>query len=139
MEIKVKDLLEALKNADPEDNISIAMNSGCCGDMEYLDVNDINHSEYPFSKRGDKNYYSYIQITCDALPGYRSCRQVGGTKRDHKKYWMKKNGTHRPWAKITDVDLDQALAWADSQKPFATHRNEAWFEHFKRAIGMVNP
>lgn len=139
MEIKVKDLLEAFKNADPEDGVHVVMDSGCCGDTEFLEVHDVDHRQDTYGKRGDKNFYSFVQIQCNSIEGYGSCGQVGKTKRDHKLHWMKRNGPYRPWAKITDVDLDQALAWADSQAPFASHRNEKWLEHFKRAIGMVNP
>lgn len=136
MGIKIKDLLEVFKNADPEDSIHVVMGSGCCGDTEFLDVDSVDHRQNFYSKRGDKNFYSFIQIQCDSIEGYGSCGQVAATKRNHKQHWLKKNGHYRPWAKITDMDLAQAIKYADSHYALPVGLSEDWLEHFKQAIGM---
>lgn len=76
--MKVKDLLEELKNLDPEDDVFVQMNSGCCGETEEMTVYDIE----AFKDCG-------LFIRCEALPGYKSCIQADGTIKRDKEYWDK--------------------------------------------------
>lgn len=139
MNLKVKELLEILQKCNPENDISFAMDSGCCGDYEEMEFSDISHYE------GDSKIklpdgtiehtpYSYPFIRLQSLPGYQSCRQTGATKRNHKKHWLRKNGTYRPTVTVTDVDIKQAIIWATSNSSFGTPN---WVEHFERAIGII--
>jgi hypothetical protein len=44
--MKVKDLLIELQKADPEADLVFSHGDGCCGDREYLDLEDTYFNEY---------------------------------------------------------------------------------------------
>lgn len=69
--VKVKDLLEELRGLPEDANISIQLDSGCCGDVEYLEINTID------SYAPSKHYEGSINIRCNSLPGYESCISAG--------------------------------------------------------------
>lgn len=83
--MKAKELLELLSKVGPEAEIAFSMNSGCCGDYEYLEPYDTDISNY--STKTEK--HEFVSIYFPSLPGYHSCIQVGGTVRDDKEYWEK--------------------------------------------------
>lgn len=72
--MKVKELLEELKNVNPELELIVAIDVGCCGDEEYLVIDDVD---------GRKIYLN------NHLPGFRSCRQYADTRNRHEEYWNK--------------------------------------------------
>lgn len=76
--MKVKDLLEHLKGLDPEASVIIQMQSGCCGDSETMEIIHIDVCPDPIQA---------LFIELKPLPGYKSCIQVGSTKRKDEEYW----------------------------------------------------
>lgn len=88
--MKVKEIIEALKDANPEADVSFAMRSGCCSDMEYLDVKDLyvelakNHpyKEQYKIKDGD----DLVQFYFDSVRGYETCRLAGETVERAREY-----------------------------------------------------
>lgn len=78
--MKVKELREVLSGLNDDADIAFLMNSGCCGDYESLEDYDIDAI--------DDNYAA---IYFKALPGYRSCIQVGSTIKADKDYWDRIN------------------------------------------------
>ena len=81
--MKVKDLLEQLKGVDPETEIAFGMEEGCCGDVRYLELND--EDVVDFFSHGHR-----VEFRFDSIPGYYSCRQIGGTIKSHNEYWKNK-------------------------------------------------
>ena len=82
--MKVKELIEQLQKADPDTDVSFWIDDGCCGDFIDLEIYDV--SIYDYSKP------ITAALRFQALPGYKSCIQAGGTKRADEKYWGDKNG-----------------------------------------------
>lgn len=86
MKLKIKDLLEEIKNNNlkPEDEIDIEMYSGCCGDLEFMEIDDLDVLEINKEKK-------VLRIYLNSLEGYYSCLQVGETKRRHEERSKKFN------------------------------------------------
>lgn len=80
--MKVKELRELIENLSDDSDVCFRMNSGCCGDFEYMEVNSTFSSP-----KEDKR--AVVNIDFDSLPGYMSCIQVSKTVADNKKYWLK--------------------------------------------------
>lgn len=74
------ELIELMKDMPDDASVVFQVVSGCCGDREDMTVIDT-----------DTTYPKMLVITFDSLPGYRSCIQVGGTKKADDE-WMKKYG-----------------------------------------------
>lgn len=72
--MKVKDILEELKNVDPETEVSFQIYEGCCGDVEFL-----SGAEVDAVKLTDDTYR--VSFTFDCLDGYDTCRRAGAVRR----------------------------------------------------------
>lgn len=79
--MKTKELLELLSKADPEEKVIFWIDDGCCGDFLELDLYDVELYDI-------KPVNAVLRF--NALPGYKSCIQSGGTKRADKEYWKNK-------------------------------------------------
>lgn len=79
----IKELKEKIANMPDDATISFEMYSGCCGDVEYLELSDTDESE-PY-----KTFTGSLRFFFASLPGYHSCIQAGGTIRADKEYWAK--------------------------------------------------
>lgn len=89
--MKIKDLLEQLKNIDPDTSIDFRIQDGCCGDM--MELNLIN--EKVVRKLTDSIYY--VSFDFEALPGYYTCMQASSTiQRHNKKYEDKPEKQYPP-------------------------------------------
>jgi len=87
--VKTKELLEVLKECDPEQEVSFQAADGCCGEYFELQADDFEH-QYDYNKKTKKwDVPGWAVIRFPSLPGYRSCIQSGGTKRADKEYWEK--------------------------------------------------
>lgn len=87
--MKTKDLIEILKECDPEEEVAFNIDDGCCGDYLSLEAYDFeNCKDYnKETKKYDKP--GWLTIRFKHLPGYKSCIQSGGTQRAHIEYWAK--------------------------------------------------
>lgn len=74
MEITVRQLIEELQKADPDQKISFQIYDGCCGDIDFLDLNTAETLEFP---DGSKPFI----IRFDAQKGFETCMKSGATKR----------------------------------------------------------
>lgn len=79
--MKVKTILETLKNIDPETEIHFSFNSGCCGDYMNLVINDIEIDIY--------KDFTFVNFRFNHIPGYYSCRQAAATIKEHEEYWTR--------------------------------------------------
>lgn len=77
MKLTAKQLIEELQKIPPETEIWFTMADGCCSDFLEL---DINFADFEVSKLYGKDHVD-ARIHFDAVPGYRSCIEAGGTKR----------------------------------------------------------
>ncbi len=83
--MKAKELLEYLTKADPESEVQFSMDEGCCGDTYSLEAYDIyNNDPYAGNIKIPDSIFTVIYFK--SIPGYRSCLQVGGTKRADKEW-----------------------------------------------------
>lgn len=75
--MKVGYLLEQLKGADPETEISFQMADGCCSDVEFLDIHDVD------LELADSKYRTQESVTFyfNAPWFLSSCRRAGAAKR----------------------------------------------------------
>jgi hypothetical protein len=87
--MKTKELIEVLKACDPEQEVSFQMDDGCCGDYLSLDAYDFEHIDDYNRETRRFGIPGWLTVRFRALPGYRSCRQSGGTIRADKEYWKK--------------------------------------------------
>lgn len=78
----VKELKQAIVNLKDDATISFQMASGCCGDYEHLDTIE----GFEFETYSDTALVIYF----GSLPGYKSCRQAGGTIQSDIDYWKDK-------------------------------------------------
>lgn len=79
--MKAKELKELVNQLSDEDDILFNIDSGCCGDYEELEVHDLDLF---------KSFERFLIVRFKSLPGYRSCLQVGCTKRQDEEYWKDK-------------------------------------------------
>ncbi len=87
--MKTKELLEVLKECDPEKEVSFLMDDGCCGEIMEMVAYDFEHNA-EYSKETKRfDVPGWLTIRFHALPGYRSCIQSGGTQKADKEYWAK--------------------------------------------------
>lgn len=86
----VKELKEFIADLPDDMTLWFTMASGCCGDFEELDNVEVSIQE------PSKNYSGAVHFDFSSLPGYRSCIQVGGTKRAHEEYWKQIDGPSNP-------------------------------------------
>ena len=94
--MKAKDLAAWALQADPESEVSFEMSSGCCGDWEDMTCYDVDLMGTDYKGNIPGGYY--VRILLESVPGYKSCRQAGDTKRRHEEYWAnikKVNSTPR--------------------------------------------
>lgn len=89
--MKVKELKELLSKVSDDADVSFQMRSGCCGDVEYMEV--AYTDDYEPSKSIPEGH---VSITFESLPGYKSCIQAGGTIRADKEYWEKHGKKETP-------------------------------------------
>jgi hypothetical protein len=74
------------------------MQSGCCGDVEYMDIVKYGDGQLCAGAEDMSNPYKkekkryYMRVTFHAVPGFRSCIQAGGTVQADKEYWADKPG-----------------------------------------------
>ena len=87
--MKVKELKALLKEykCKPDDDVVFRMKSGCCDDWEDLEL--FKGFEHEYYKPYRKEDVGVLQFEFYNLPGYRSCRQAGDTKRADKE-WLDK-------------------------------------------------
>ena len=80
--MKVRDLLENLKDADPESEVSFSMPDGCCGDREWLDINEI------YVRDGDETQHEkpLVEFLFKGLSYFSTCRKSGAVKDAAKAY-----------------------------------------------------
>lgn len=71
--MKVKELKEELAKLSDDADVFILMDSGCCGDTEYLEISVAD--SYEPSKSFD--FKGSLNIRCNSLPGYESCISAG--------------------------------------------------------------
>jgi hypothetical protein len=83
--MKAKELIELLKTADPESEVSFQVYEGCCGDTRDLDIQDAEVVHLTGSTVCKDEHF--LQVVFSKLPGYYSCIQSGATKRAHNEYW----------------------------------------------------
>lgn len=103
--MKTKELIEMLKECDPEEEVSFQMKSGCCGDYEYMEVESFYSSDYASHAETQAGIKCVIaQIYFYSLPGYHSCRQVGATFTADKEYWEHFNKPERVHTGPVPVD-----------------------------------
>lgn len=88
MSLTVKELKEAIATLPDDAYVSFHMASGCCGDYEYLEPSKGFEYEAYIAQR-DKEVSTFI-FYFDSLPGYKSCRQAGGTIQSDLDYWKDK-------------------------------------------------
>ncbi len=85
MKIKeLRQMLNELPATMDDQDVQFNMRSGCCGDYEELNILDFD--AFAPDKFYDKGM---VRFFFDAVPGYQSCIQAGGTKRAHEEYWKK--------------------------------------------------
>lgn len=107
--MKIKDLLEELKGADPEAEISFQMSDGCCGDTEdlgdpFIDVTlDTYKLDPSTGKKGwmkaDPNEQS-VRIILPAVKYMRSCIKSGL----FKKLYDERFDADGKWKKETTLE-----------------------------------
>lgn len=68
--MKVKDILEELKDVDPETEVTFSYQEGCCSDRGYLDGAEIDAMKLTNSE-------DHVEFSFNCLPGYESCREAG--------------------------------------------------------------
>ena len=83
--MKIKELKEYLASLPPEmdeADVYSTLSIGCCGDTLELGEVELDH-HLP-----SKSYLGCLQLRFnESIAGYRSCRQVGQTEENDKKYW----------------------------------------------------
>lgn len=79
----IKELKDLIKDSGDTDEIFFYIQDGCCGDTISLELKDQERFNYK-----DTNN---ILLTFKYLPGYKTCIQSGGTKREHEEYMKKFN------------------------------------------------
>lgn len=84
MKLKVGELKAQLAGLGDDEEVSILMNSGCCGETETMEILTVSG----YCLEG-------LYIYCNPLPGYRSCIQAGGTIRQDKEYWSKNDKSNK--------------------------------------------
>lgn len=70
--MKVKDILEQLKKADPETDVTFVVMEGCCGDVEFLE--DV---ELDVTKAVPPDYPQQVEFSFSQIRGYETCRRAG--------------------------------------------------------------
>lgn len=70
--MKVKDILNDLKNADPETEVTFLVLEGCCGDVEFLE-----DAELDVKKATPPHYPEKVEFTFSQMRGYETCRRAG--------------------------------------------------------------
>ena len=69
--MKVSKLKSLLKNLPANGTVRFVMNSGCCGDVEVLDLIDTDVLEQTSATHGD-----VLELRFSAVPGYNNCNKV---------------------------------------------------------------
>jgi len=88
MSLTIKDLKEAIANLKDDAVVSFLMASGCCGDHEYLEIQEgFEYIVYQAQRDGDVDALSFY---FNPLPGYKSCIQAGSTLKADEEYWKDK-------------------------------------------------
>ena len=88
MSITIKELKEAIAHLPDDAHLSFSMASGCCGDYESLELSEGFEFESYLAQKS--NEVSTFIFYFNSLPGYKSCRQAGGTLQADKEYWKDK-------------------------------------------------
>lgn len=81
-----RELLEELKDVNPDAEIYFEAQDGCCGDTRDLEGADVRvYEPSKYSEQGS------VHVSFGPLPGFYSCIQSGTTKKAHNEYWTKFN------------------------------------------------
>ena len=90
--MRAHDLAAMLLQCSPDAEVYFTVADGCCGDEMELGepeadfLGDSPHS-YSLKDQREKNFSIGIRLQFPHLPGFRSCRQSGATKRSDEAYW----------------------------------------------------
>jgi len=104
--MKLKDLLEELKDLDPEATVFFQMNDGCCGEVfdlddPYIDATLDTHKKDPITGKSgwvkaEGNEQS-VRIILPALPMVSSCIKSGMMKDLYNKRFDENGKWRKEW------------------------------------------
>jgi hypothetical protein len=84
MKLTVGDLRKLIEGQPDEAEVLLQMQDGCCGETLDLECADTRSSFQSVSPCA-----GYVVVEVNAVPGYRSCIQSGGTKMNDERYWRR--------------------------------------------------